>query len=121
MHSLLLLSMVNILVFACFRKFHFSVCRSALKGLFTANRSGHEIVFRNSKVLANNVITTDNYVYSPCPCTCSPVPWVDLPQSSSSPLPALETRAEHEQMAVGYSPVVASITNTDTRAIVLHR
>ena len=73
--------------FAClnvFRLSKFSNLRTAIKGLFSSSRSGHEVHISESRVLAIKNNTNNTFVYARCPCRCSPTTtaWADLPQSS---------------------------------------
>ena len=72
--------------FAClnvFRISKFSDFRTAIKGLFQSNRSGHEVHISESRVLAIKNQTNNTFVYAPQVCRCSPATtaWADLPQS----------------------------------------
>ena len=93
-----------------FRISKFSNLRTAIKGLFSSNRSGHEVNISESRVLAIKNNTNNTFVYARCPCRCSPTTaWADLPQSS------VEALTGHEQMEI------PRITYSDARAIQLHR
>ena len=104
-----------------FRIFKFSNLRTAFKGLFSSNRSGHEVNISESRVLAIKNNTNNTFVYTRCPCHCSPTPaWADLPQSS------VEALTGHELMEIPYIPLtgpeqmeIPRLTHSDARAIQL--
>ena len=106
-----------------FRISKFSNLRTAIKGLFSSNRSGHEVNISESRVLAIKNNTNNTFVYARCPCRCSPTTtaWADLPQSS------VEGLTGHELTEIPYIPLtgpeqmeIPRLTHSDARAIQHH-